>query len=604
VAPSTRTSSGSALGPPYGHRASSLRSMLVWLVLGALLPGALGSAVVLYVSYRSERDQLERNTIQTARALIQAVDAEFQAARASAQTLAKAPLYASKDFAAFYESAHDVIASTGVGSNFVLSDATGQQLVNTVRPFASPLPRHGNPAQLERVFATGKPVISDVYIGGALRRPVISIDVPVIVGGKVGYDLSIGVFPERLVEVVSSARLPPGWIVGVFDTQGVIAARTHGADRLVGQKATPALIDALKHAEEGVVRTVVAEGTEVSAVFSRSRVTGWSVAVGIPTAEHFGALRHRSMLLVVAVLVLAAIGVGLATLFAERIARSVRALRKPALALGAGRAVIVPEVDVREVAEVANAIGTASELLAHRTAELENANHEVQEFSYAMSHDLRAPLRAIAGYAQIVADEHGERLDDEARRLLSRIPKNIQHMSQVIDALVDFMHISRCPMHYEHVDMRQLAREVFDAQQAMTQARRKLDFEVGELPAAWGDRVLLRRVLENLLSNAAKFMSGAEGRIRLTAERVGGECIYHLADNGVGFDMRYAVKLFDVFQRLHAPGEFEGVGIGLAVVKRIVGRHGGRIWAEGQPGVGATFHLALSAEPPALEVES
>lgn len=584
-------------GSPHGKRISSLRSMLVWLVLGALLPGALGSAAVLYLGYRIEREQLERNTIQTARALVQAVDAEFVTARASAQTLANASLYAAGDLAAFHARAKEVIAATGVGSNFVLSDVSGQQRVNTVRPYPGPLPRHGNPAQLERVFATGEPVISDIYIGGVLRRPVLSVDVPVFIGGKVAYDLSIGIFPERLIDVVRGARLPQAWIVGVFDTQGVIAARTHAAERFVGRKGAPALLDALSRADEGVVRTLTVDGIEVSAVFSRSKVSGWTVAIGIPADEYYGALRQRALLLAAALAVLVGIGVGLATLFAERIARSVRALREPALALGAGLPVAAPEVEVREAAEVASAIGTASDLLAHRTAELENANREVQEFSDAMSHDLRAPLRAIAGYAQIVGDEYRDRLDDEARRLLDRIRQNILHMGQVIDALVDFMHISRCPLRHERIDLRQLAREVFDAQRG-TEPDRRLSFDVGELPMAWGDSALLRRVLECLTSNAAKFIpADADGRIMLSGEGIGGETVYHLADNGVGFDMRYAGKLFDVFQRLHRPGEFKGVGIGLAVARRIVGRHGGRIWAEGKVGAGATFHFALPQAP-------
>lgn len=583
--------------PAHGRRVSSLRAILVWLVLGALLPGALGSAAVLYLGYRIEREQLERNAIQTARALIQAVDAEFVAARASAQTLAKSSLYASNDLGAFHARAKGVIAATGVGSNFVLSDGTGQQLVNTVRPYPGPLPRHGNPAQLERVFATGEPAISDVYVGGVLRRPVLSVDVPVFIDGKVAYDLSIGIFPERLIKVAGVARLPQAWIIGVFDTQGVIAARSHAADRFVGQKGAPALLDALSRADEGVVRTLTVDGIEVSAVFSRSTATGWTVAIGIPTNEYYGALRQRSLLLAVALAVLVGIGVGLATLFAERIARSVRALREPALALGAGLSVAAPEVEVREAAEVASAIGTASELLARRTAELENANREVQEFSDAMSHDLRAPLRAIAGYAQIVGAEYGDRLDDEARRLLAHIPTSIQHMSQVIDALVEFMHISRCPLVHAPVDMRRLAIEAFEVHRGAASTRR-LALEVGELPAAWGDATLLRRVLESLVSNAVKFIPvDADGRIALSGESVGGEDVYHLADNGVGFDMRYARKLFDVFERLHRPGEFEGIGIGLAIVKRILGRHGGRIWAEGKTGAGATFHFALPRQP-------
>ena len=577
------------------RQTASVYSILVRLVAAALLPGMVGAAVVLYAGYRSERGQLERDTLQTARVLVQAVDAELFKAQAAAQTLSKSEHLKSKNLAAFYNQAQEVMAATGVGNNFVLSDATGQQFVNTLRPFPGPLPRHGNPEQLRRVFETGRPLISDIYIGGVLRRPVMSIDVPVVIDGRVAYDLSVGLFPERLGDLLRIAGLPPDWVAAVFDTRGVIAARSHLPEKFVGGKGSPVFVERMAQAREGVVESNTLEGIRTVAVFSRSAVSNWSVGIGIPVDVFEAPLRQRFLLLLAAVAILAVVGVALAWVQAKRIARSMRALVAPALALGTGKAVVVPDVGLREAAEVATAIGTVSELLARRTAELEAANAELEEFSYAISHDLRSPLRAIAGFAQIVEEDQGSQLDDDGRRLLTRIRANTVRMGRLIDGLLDFMQISRRKFDPVRVDMAELVRDVFGKLCAAA-PERKLTLRVDVLPPAWGDRALLGRALENLIANAMKFIpQETAGLITVTAESGAGENVYHLADNGVGFDMRYAGKLFEVFERVHAPGEFEGVGIGLAIVKRIVGRHGGRVWAEGQVGYGATFHFALPA---------
>jgi signal transduction histidine kinase len=589
-----RESRSAEVRPPAGNkRPATVRSILLWLVLVCLFPGVIGSSAILYISYRSERAQLERDTIQTARALMQAVDAELTRAEAAALALSTSGYLVSRDFGAFYAQAKDLLQRTELGSNFVLSDASGQQLVNTVRPFPGPLPRHGNPDQLRRVFDSGKPVISDVYIGGVLRRPVMSIDVPVLRDGKVIYDLSIGLFPERLGRIPRAQHLPSDWVVAIFDTQGVIAARTHAAEQFVGQRGAPALLRRMAETDEGMVETATLEGTEVSAVFSRSPSSKWAVAIGIPTGELTADLRQRFALLLGAVVILITLGIALAVVLGERIASSIRALVAPALALGSGEPVAVLRDHLRESEEVGAAISTAAELLAHRTSELEAANRELQEFSYAISHDLSTPLRAIAGYAQLVVEDHGSQLDEEGRRMLAGVRDGTVRMGKLIDSLVDFMGIARRKLDRREVDMNELVRTVFERQRNALPPRR-LRLEVGDLPPAWGDREMLRRVLDNLLTNAIKFIPvQADGLIVVAGEIVGGATVYKVIDNGVGFDMRYANKLFEVFEHLHSPEEFAGLGVGLAIVKRIVGRHGGRVWAEGKVGAGATFCFSI-----------
>lgn len=574
---------------------ASVRAILVRLVLVALLSGLVGSALVLYVTYRSERAQLELDTIQTARALVQSVDAELIKVETAAQMLSKSPYLRSGNLAAFYAQAKEIIELTGCGNNYVLSDRTGQQIVNTLKPFPGALPKHGSPEILQRVFATGRPVVSDIFIGGVLKRPLMTVDVPVMVNGQVAYALSLAILPERFGDLVRMARLPSDWVVAVFDTQGIVAARTHAPEQFVGKAAVPAVVKRIAEVPEGMVETRTLEGTRAFVAFSRSDVSRWSVGIGIPVDSFEGPLRQRFLLLLAVVLALAVAGFAVAWLLAGRIAQSIRALSAPALALGSGKAVSVPDIPLREAAEVAAAIGTASVLLEHRGTQLENANKELQDFSYAISHDLSTPLRAIAGYAQIIGEEHTGQLDEEGLRLLGRIRDSTLRMEGLIESLVDFMHLTRCPMDAVDIDMRQLVLEVFQRLQA-THPKRSLRLEMGELPHAFGDRAMLRRVVENLLSNAVKFIPAqSDGLIVVAGETTAGEHGYHFSDNGVGFDMQYADKLFRAFERLHPPGAYPGLGSGLALIKRIVGRHGGRVWAEGRIGQGATFHFALPA---------
>lgn len=227
-------------------------------------------------------------------------------------------------------------------------------------------------------------------------------------------------------------------------------------------------------------------------------------------------------------------------------------------------------------------------------ARLESTNRELETFSYSASHDLRTPLRAINGFSHILMKEYGERLDDEGRRLLHKLQHNSQQMGQLIDDLLAFVRLGRTDFTGTKVDMTTLVQEVYDEIQPSSPADPGIRFMLSPLPSAWGDRALLHQVWTNLLTNAIKYSSERDDPlIEVSGEVVDDEIQYHIRDNGIGFDMRYYDKLFDMFQRLHGDERFMGTGIGLAIVKRIISRHHGRVWAEGIPDVGATFHFAL-----------
>ncbi|MFY9314526.1 MAG: MASE4 domain-containing protein [Burkholderiales bacterium] len=226
-----------------------------------------------------------------------------------------------------------------------------------------------------------------------------------------------------------------------------------------------------------------------------------------------------------------------------------------------------------------------------RTAELQAANAELEAFSYSVSHDLRAPLRAVDGYARMLEEDHTAKLDDEGRRLLGVVRGEARRMGELIDDLLALSRTARQPPQACGFDMAALVREVLESLSAEYPRAR---IELGALPPAHGDRGLLKQVWANLVGNALKYSAKQDApRVHIGGREQADACEYWVRDNGAGFDPRYTDKLFGAFQRLHTADEFGGTGVGLAIVQRVVARHGGRVWAEGAPGQGATFSFAL-----------
>jgi hypothetical protein len=228
-----------------------------------------------------------------------------------------------------------------------------------------------------------------------------------------------------------------------------------------------------------------------------------------------------------------------------------------------------------------------------RSAELAAAYHDLESFSYSISHDLRAPLRSMDGFAAILESEFAEQLGEEGRRILSVIRGGSQKMDELIVSLLEFSRVGRSALQFERVDMTLLA----DAAASEVRAQYvgpEPQIEIADLPSVQADPVVIRQVWCNLIGNALKYSAKrAIPKVSVSGRVDNGEAIYQVQDNGAGFDMRYADKLFGVFQRLHRSEDFSGTGVGLAIVHRIIARHGGRVWAKGSPDAGACFHFAL-----------
>jgi PAS domain S-box-containing protein len=252
--------------------------------------------------------------------------------------------------------------------------------------------------------------------------------------------------------------------------------------------------------------------------------------------------------------------------------------------------------DITEHQRAEDRIRHLNDELKQRILEVEAANRELEAFSYSVSHDLRAPLRAMDGFSRILLEEHAPHLSEEVQHYLQLVRDNAQQMGRLIDALLNFSRLGRKSLTKEPIAPAELVRQVVEELGTERHGRR-LEIKLKDLPACQADPALLKQVFVNLLANALKYTRGREeSAIEIGCRDDGdrlGEHIYYVKDNGVGFDMRYVHKLFGVFQRLHRAEEYEGTGVGLATVQRIVQRHGGRVWAEAELNRGATFYFTL-----------
>jgi len=231
--------------------------------------------------------------------------------------------------------------------------------------------------------------------------------------------------------------------------------------------------------------------------------------------------------------------------------------------------------------------------LENSAIQLHEANEELEAFAYSVSHDLRVPLRAIDGFSRILMEDYGDSLDEEGNRLISIVRENTEKMGDLIDDILLLSRVGRQKMKGFEIDMEYLVRNVWEDLRPDWEGR-ELELVVDDLPNAQGDRILIAQVFQNLLSNSIKFTRNKNPAvIKVGAQNYNDEIIYYVKDNGAGFDMKYIDKLFGLFQRLHSAEEFEGTGVGLSIVQRIIKRHGGQVWGEGEPFKGATIYFTL-----------
>jgi signal transduction histidine kinase len=417
-----------------------------------------------------------------------------------------------------------------------------------------------------------KPYVSEVYRRAAEPRyNVVAIAAPIKAedGDLVGI-LVLQVKLDFLLEWTNAITVGPNGFVVIIDKRGKIAAHPKFPPQgeLIDYSEVPAAQKLLggTHGVELLFNPFARQEQVVA--YQPVSGYGWGAIVEQSTADVFAVRDESFNRLLAAYALIGFFSCVLAYL-------------------------IIRFVTDRRQAE--NEIQNLNRDLTQRSLEAEAANKELEAFSYSVSHDLRAPLRAIDGFSRILLDEHALSLSAEERRLLSLVRENALNMGQLIDDLLAFSRLSRQPLKKQNVGMGSLARQVYEELKTQQNGRR-VEISFADLPDCQGDPTLLKQVFVNLLSNALKYTRKCDlTRIELGCDRESGEAAFFIKDNGAGFDMRYADKLFRVFQRLHRAEDYEGTGVGLAIVQRVIHRHGGRVWAQGELNKGATFYFTVGA---------
>ena len=433
------------------------------------------------------------------------------------------------------------------------------------------------------VVRTGKAYVSAAYASAVQGAPlVIGVAVPVKADGQfapkdtvVGI-LLIGYLLSTTQSLFSDFARDQGVMIEVTDQKGVVVAQSGALPTTLVQDGSAGVAAALK-GSRSVDRATFGSQDDFAAYSPVSDI-GWTVVARVPTSIALADANRLSSQVLAITLVLLAV-------------------------LATAKTVLYVVLRDRQAAhlDLARANSRLEERVVARTAELEASNRELEAFSYSVSHDLRAPLRSIDGFSRLVLDENRDQLSSESARRLDLVRAGAQQMGYLIDDLLSFSRLGRVELKKRRVHTTGIVNEVI-AELKLQNPNRQIEFVMQDLPACYADPNLLKQVFRNLLANAVKF-TGKRPTARIeVASLVGSDptkprmVTYFVKDDGAGFDMRYSDKLFGVFQRLHRVEDFPGTGVGLALVKRIVERHGGKVWTEGAVDAGATFYLSLEAD--------
>ncbi|MBM4331865.1 MAG: HAMP domain-containing protein [Deltaproteobacteria bacterium] len=453
--------------------------------------------------------------------------------------------------------------------------------------------------------------IQGIYYSPSLEKPAMTISTPIKdkqgnLMGVVGGRLDLGELSKIIGLQTGTSPTEDTYLVNTFNF--FVTEPRFAQDYALKKAVRTEGVDAGLSGKDGVGFYKNYRGEPVIGAYKWLPEFKICIITEVDQAEAFASVVHLAWVIagIASAISIAVVFLGL--FFARTITRPVRQLAEGAEEIGGGNLEHrVGTASKDKIGGLSRAFDRMSENLKaimvsrdeleqrvrDRTAQLEAANKELEAFSYSVSHDLRAPLRAIDGFSRVIMEDYTGKLDAEGKRYLNIIRSNTQKMAQLIDDLLLFSRLGRQEIRISDIDMVKMAKTVSKELKPAAHER-KTGFNINELPPFHGDQAMIRQVLINLPSNAVKFTRPKENA---TIE-VGGctdenENIYYVNDNGVEFDMQYVNKLFGVFQRLHSSEEFEGTGVGLAIVQRIIHRHGGKVWAEGKVGEGATFYFVL-----------
>ena len=593
-------------------RGEPLRRRLLFLAAACIAPLAAMAGVALLALAHEQRAQAERAGIELTRALGTAIDAELHRSVATLEAIANSPALDAGDLRRFHEVVRRVRAGRPDWVTITLADPSGRQLANASHPFASELPAVLDIASLRKVVETAQPAIGALNIGPG-GQPGIPVRVPVLREGKVRYVLTAALRPDSVVEVLTRQRIPPDWVVSVFAQNTMRVARSRQHETFLNTPPAPSLAKLMQTGDEGAGMTYVLEGDQVYTAFSRSRSTGWTVAIGIPpSAVEAGALRS------VAVYgggILLSIGFGVlaALLIGRGITAPMAWLRSAAQALGRRETVVPPRTPILEIREVGSALAAAAAERTRHEAEREEllqreqrargaaeaASRAKDEFLAMLGHELRNPLGAIANASRLL--DHPRSDPETARRAREVIARQVEHLGRLTDDLLDAGRaiLGKIVLERQTLDLADVVGRALDGLQAGGRlGAHRLEKDLDRV-WVYADPTRIEQIAANLVGNALKF-TPAGGTIRVSVKREGEQALFAVRDTGVGMPPQLADRVFELFVQGEAPLDraHGGLGIGLTLVRRLAELHGGTAAAASDgPGRGSEFTVRLPAIP-------
>ncbi|MBI3636076.1 MAG: response regulator [Candidatus Rokubacteria bacterium] len=574
-----------------------LRSHLLVLVLATIVPFA-GFAVWLVVQSHSQtRAATERGLLETARALMVAVDRELDASTAALGALATSEHLATGDLKSFDRVARAALPARGEWETIVLYEPDGRQLMNLHRPFGSPLPSAGNPGLVARVVETRAAAVSGLFLGRVTGRQVVQVGVPVRRQADVAYVLCAVLGSQAFEAVLQQERLPDEFVATLIDQDYRIVVRTRRAADFVGQKVTPDLQAAMAATGEGTISRVTKEGTAMYGAFSRSSRSGWTVSIGVPRSVVDAPLR-RSLWLLIG---LATLSVGAAAVLAggaaRHLTRSILSLVTTTTRLLKGEQVHVTSSSVAEVDQVATAMAAMAserrqteEALRRSETRLQQAQkmEAVGRLAGGVAHDFNNLLTVLMSGCEVLSDDYAP--DDPRRRTLGLIERSADRAAQLTRQLLAFSR--RQVLQPKVMDLTPIVSGMAPMLQRLIGEDVELVLQLSPgLAAVRADPGQIEQVVMNLAANARDAMPRG-GRLTIATENVEpAGVVLKVSDTGAGMDAKTQAQIFEPFFTTKPTGK--GTGLGLATVHGIVEQHAGTIEVESIPGRGTTFTIAF-----------
>lgn len=582
-----------------------------------MVPLIVFSAIGLSMLLEAERQAALTGVREALRATALLVDQELSNAQATLRVLGTSESLKNGDVESFYHRAK--VASENPDTWVVLFDRDGRQLVNTLVPFGTPLPRRQNPENGLEIMRTQKPRVTDLVNGPVRKNWLVALDVPVPLEEGQRYILSQGFVPDYFNRVLQQHTVPPSWIIGIIDRKGITIARSRNAAQYIGKETVPALSSEKRKASEGILRTTSLDGVDIYAVFTTSALSGWTVAIGVPRAEIEKTARQAVLVTALGLLIALVCAAAAAIVFGRRLAKSILVAERSALALGRGMKPQPKQTGVAEVDRLHGALAEAGAMLdqertsrqlveaertrllvseqeARRLADAQNKSKD--EFLAMLGHELRNPLAAIAG-AFSVMEAPAARPEQIARaQVIGK--RQVNHLSRIVDDLLDVGRImaGKVLLKKQTLNLAEMVRRCVDSCRTLHDQRHEWDVQVEDV---WidADPTRLQQVIGNLLTNAQKYTPGG-GRITVLVRGEGPDAVVEVHDTGIGIEPDLLPRIFDAF--VQGPTSIDraqgGLGLGLPLVRQLMALHGGSVTADSAgPGMGSTFKLRLPRVP-------